>query len=90
LRSLGNVDESLRDSLLNDFNSADISDFDKLMLGYAEKLTCEPASINRAYVEHLKSNGFDNQTLHDIVQVTAYFNYVNRLADGLGVELEGE
>ena len=88
MRSLGNVDETLKNQLVDDYNAADISDFDKLMLGYSVKITRDPASIDRAYVDRLKELGFDNHTLHDIVQVTAYFNYVNRLADGLGVELE--
>ena len=51
-------------------------------------MTREPAKIDRAYIETLREAGFDDQMLHDAVQVIAYFNYVNRLADGLGVELE--
>ena len=39
-------------------------------------------------MESLKSEGFDDRAIHDLCQVVAYFNYVNRIADGLGAELE--
>ncbi|MBU0982987.1 MAG: peroxidase [candidate division Zixibacteria bacterium] len=58
------------------------------MLTYAEKITREPAQIDQAYVDFLKGQGFSDQMLHDVVQVAAYFAYVNRVADALGVELE--
>lgn len=82
------VDDRLKQQLTSDYKAAEISDRDKLILAYAEKITFEPASIDQAYIDDLRGNGFDDHTLHDIVQVTSYFNYVNRLADGLGVELE--
>ena len=88
MRSLGGVDDSLKADLLGDYLEADIEQADKFMLAFADKLTREPASITREYVDGLRKAGFDDRSLHDIVQVTAYFNYVNRLADGLGVELE--
>ncbi len=58
------------------------------MLDYAAKLTLEPASINKEDVESLARAGFTDSAILDICQVTAYFAFVNRLADGLGVELE--
>ncbi|MDH4157733.1 MAG: peroxidase [candidate division Zixibacteria bacterium] len=80
--------DKLKADLLADYRRADISDTDKLILEYAEKITRDAASIDRAYIESLKARGLSDHTLHDIVQVSAYFAYVNRLADGLGVELE--
>ncbi len=59
------------------------------MLGYAEKLTREPWAMTRDDVVALRAAGFDDTAIFDIAQVAAYFAYVNRLADGLGVELEG-
>lgn len=44
--------------------------------------------MERADVEALRHHGFKDRAIHDIVQVTAYFNYINRIADGLGVDLE--
>lgn len=58
------------------------------MLDYAVKLTAAPWTIEREDVEALRRHGFEDRAILDIVQVTAYYAYVNRLADGLGVELE--
>ena len=58
------------------------------MLDYAVKLTRDPGRVDAADVDALRATGFDDQAILDICQVAAYYNYVNRLADGLGVELE--
>ncbi len=58
------------------------------MLVYAEKLTREPWAMTRADVEALREAGFDDTAILDVAQVTGYYAFVNRLADGLGVELE--
>ncbi len=58
------------------------------MLSYAEKLTRTPSAMAQDDVEKLKNVGFSNAAILDICQVAAYFAFVNRLADGLGVELE--
>lgn len=55
---------------------------------YAVKLTLEPWSVERDDVEALRAAGFDDRAIVDANQVASYFNYVNRVADGLGVELE--
>jgi uncharacterized peroxidase-related enzyme len=89
LRSTGNVPDALKDQLLTDFRTADISETDRLILGFAEKITRDAASIDANYIRGLKGMGLTDHMLHDIVQVAAYFAYVNRLADALGVELEG-
>ena len=58
------------------------------MLDYAVKLTVEPWTMVEADVTSLRQVGFDDQAILDINQVTAYYAFVNRLADGLGVQLE--
>jgi len=58
------------------------------MLSYAEKLTISPAEMTEADIEDLRSAGFDDRDALDICEVTAYYAYVNRIADGLGVQLE--
>jgi uncharacterized peroxidase-related enzyme len=58
------------------------------MLDYAVKLTERPHAIEEADVQALRRHGFDDRGILDICQVTCYYNYVNRLADGLGVALE--
>lgn len=58
------------------------------MLAYAVKLTTSPHAMSLADVARLRSVGFDDTGILDICQVVSYYNYVNRLADGLGVQLE--
>ena len=80
----------LAEKIAEDYTEADIADQDMAMLGFVAKLTIEPATIIKDDVDTLRSNGFDNRAIHDIVQVTSYFAYVNRIADGLGIELESK
>ena len=59
------------------------------MLDYALKLTLEPWNMVEDDVIALREQDFSDSAILDINQVTGYYAYVNRLADGLGVELEG-
>ena len=83
-----NVPEALIDQLAADYTRADLSPADRAMLDYAVKLTRTPWAITVQDVESLHQAGFSNAAILDICQITGYFNFVNRLADGLGVELE--
>ena len=58
------------------------------MLDYVEKLTREPSSVSRADVSGLRDHGFTDADVLDIAQIAAYYAFVNRIAEGLGVELE--
>ena len=87
LRRLTNSDR-LATALAQDYASAPIDDADKAMLAYVDKLTRRPASISAADVTALRTAGFSTSAILDICQVAAYFAFVNRLANGLGVELE--
>ena len=58
------------------------------MLDYAIMLTRDPGGMTAHHTESLRDAGFDDRAILDICQVASYYNYVNRLADGLGVELE--
>lgn len=60
------------------------------MLSYAEKLTVDPGAMCAEDVERLRAHGFDDRGIHDICAIAAYFAFVNRMADGLGVDLEPE
>jgi alkylhydroperoxidase family enzyme len=51
-------------------------------------LTRSPSSVENADLEPLREHGLDDRAIVDLNQVVAYFNYVNRIAEGLGVELE--
>ena len=76
--------------LVKDYRKAILSQQDRAMLDYAVKLTVRPVAVGESDVVYLKEMGFDDTGVLDICQVTAYYNYVNRLADGLGVELESD
>lgn len=58
------------------------------MLDYAVLLTRSPAAVEPKSIDTLRDAGFADAAILDICQVVSYYNYVNRLADGLGVELE--
>ena len=58
------------------------------MLRFAVKLTAAPAAMGDADVEALRSAGFSDRDILDIVEVVAYYAYANRIADGLGIETE--
>ena len=79
---------ALAHALAFDHRAAEVGAADAAMLDYAVRLTREPARVSSADVERLRAVGFTDAAVLDICQVTAYYNYVNRLADGLGVELE--
>jgi uncharacterized peroxidase-related enzyme len=61
---------------------------DRAMLTFAVKLTRTPGDMTAADAQVLREAGFEDAAILDITQITAYYGYVNRLADGLGVELE--
>ncbi len=59
------------------------------MVSYAIKLTAEPSSVTSEDITELRNAGLSDRDILDLCEVTAYYAYVNRIADGLGVELEG-
>ena len=73
---------------VKDYKTSPISDQDKNMLSYAVKLSLEPWNVKEDDLQELRDSGFSNAGILDIVHVSGYYAYVNRLADGLGVELE--
>jgi len=81
-------DETLVDALSVDWRSAKLSDADRQMLEYTEKLTLRPWDMNESDVVALRERGFSDSAILDINQVTSYYAFANRLADGLGIELE--
>lgn len=71
-----------------DWREADLSNLDKALCGFAEKLTLKPSTIEQADIDRLKALGLDDRGITDAVEVIAFFNYINRIADGLGVDPE--
>ncbi len=80
--------EQLVNQLKQDYTQAELAPADRAMLDYAVKLTLTPWEMVPADIEQLREHGFSDSAILDINQITGYFAYVNRLADGLGVELE--
>jgi len=81
-------DAALVEQLTKDYRQAELSTADRLMLDYAAKLTQEPWTMVERDVIALREVGFSDEAILDVNQVTSYYAFVNRLADGLGVELE--
>jgi uncharacterized peroxidase-related enzyme len=71
-----------------DWRTAELEHPDRSLCVYAEKLTKTPGEMELADVERLRAAGFDDRAIHDAAQVVAYFNYINRIADGLGTDPE--
>ena len=82
------ADNTLVEALKGDWRGAELSQADRAMLVYVEKLTLRPWDMVEEDVIALRTAGFRDAAILDINQVTGYYAYVNRLADGLGVELE--
>lgn len=82
--------DALVEAVKIDYRTADLSSADRALCDYAMKLTRTPGAMSEADVDALRSRGFDDRAVHDAAQVTAYFNYINRVAEGLGVDLEPE
>lgn len=82
-------DDALVDAIAADPDTAPLSARSRAFVHYAVKLTRAPAAITEADLEPLREQGLSDRGVHDLACVVAYFNYVNRLAHGLGVELEG-
>lgn len=74
--------------IARDWRQAPLSEADRALCAFAEKLTRAPHAMTSTDLDVLRSFGFDDRAIHDVVQVVAYFNYINRVADALGVEPE--
>jgi uncharacterized peroxidase-related enzyme len=61
---------------------------DRALATFAAHLTQSPADMRREHVDALRAAGFDDVAIHDATQIVGYFNYINRVAEALGVELE--
>ncbi len=74
--------------IASDWRLADLSAADQALCSYAEKLTHSPQQMAESDIDTLREHGFDDRAIHDATQVISYFNYINRVADALGVEPE--
>lgn len=79
------LDESLAKALKHDYKTAPISEQDRVMLDYVVKLTRDATKCSPKDHEALRAVGFDDKGILQITLIASWFNYINRVADALGV-----
>ena len=79
------LDAELAAQLRRDYTQAKLDAADRVMLEYTAKLTHHPAAVTPGDLEHLRSVGFSDRGILQINLIANWFNYINRVADGLGV-----
>jgi len=82
--------QKLAEHLKHDWRTTTLTEKDIAICSWAEKLTLSPDEMNESDVHNLEKIGFSQDAISDAAQVIGYFNYINRIADGLGVDLEPE
>ena len=80
-------DTELANHVIHDYTKADLDDQTRGMLDFAVSLTRDPSADRKADVERLRSLGLSEQQILSTVLITCNFNFMTRLADGLGVEV---
>ena len=79
------LDENLVKALQDDYRTAPVSDQDRTMLDYVAQLTRDATRISPQDHERLRAAGFDDRAILQITLIASWFNYINRVADALGV-----
>jgi uncharacterized peroxidase-related enzyme len=79
------LDKGLVEALEKDYTSAPISPQDRVMLDYVIKLTRDATKVWKDDIERLRGAGFDDRGILQITLIASWFNYINRVADALGV-----
>jgi uncharacterized peroxidase-related enzyme len=79
------LDKALVDALQKDYRSAAISEQDRAMLDYVVKLTKDATKVSPDDHTQLRAVGFDDRGILQITLIASWFNYINRVADALGV-----
>jgi uncharacterized peroxidase-related enzyme len=82
------LDDDFVAAIRKDFRTAPISAQDRVMLEYVETLTRDATRLGREDQEKLKAAGFDDRGILQITLIASWFNYINRVADALGVGRE--
>ncbi len=82
------LDKNLVDALEKDYTTAPITPQERVMLDYVVKLTRDATKIWKEDHQRLRSAGFDDKAILQITLIASWFNYINRVADALGVGRE--
>jgi uncharacterized peroxidase-related enzyme len=79
------LDDALVDALRTDWRTAPITEAERVMLAYVVQLTEDATRITPAHHDGLRGVGFDDQGILQITLIASWFNYINKVADSLGV-----
>jgi len=82
------LDKGLVEALEKDYTTAPITPQERVMLDYVVKLTKDATKVWKDDIERLRSVGFDDRGILQITLIASWFNYINRVADALGVGRE--
>jgi uncharacterized peroxidase-related enzyme len=82
------LDKALVEALEDDYTKAPISDAERVMQDYVVQVTRDATRIGPQHHTRLRDVGFDDRAILQITLITAWFNYINRVADALGVGRE--
>jgi uncharacterized peroxidase-related enzyme len=82
------LDEKLVQALEKDYKTAPITVPERVMLDYVVKLTKDATKVGKNDHDALRAVGFDDQAILQITLIASWFNYINRVADALGVGRE--
>ena len=82
------LDKGLVEALQRDYTTAPISAQDRVMLDYVIKLTKDATNVQKDDIDGLRAAGFDDRGILQITLIASWFNYINRVADALGVGRE--
>jgi uncharacterized peroxidase-related enzyme len=83
------LDDALVRALREDYTQAPITTQERVMLDFAVQVTRDAQRITPEHHGRLRQAGFDDRAILQITLITAWFNYINRVADALGVGREG-
>jgi uncharacterized peroxidase-related enzyme len=79
------LDDTFAQALRRDWRAVDLSPADHAMLAYVEMVTRDPRQVGPDTLDGLREAGFDDTAILQITMITSWFNYINRMADALGV-----
>jgi alkylhydroperoxidase family enzyme len=79
------LDDDLVEAIRRDYRTAPIDERDRTMLDYVAELTRDATRITPEHHRRLRAVGFDDRGILQITLIASWFNYINRVADGLGV-----
>ena len=79
------MDQELVAALEDDYTTAPVSEQDRVMLDYVVQVTRDATRIGPQHHHELRRVGFDDRGILQITLIASWFNYINRVADALGV-----